>query len=82
MGGKLKKYFCEARLNIYPHGSNYCHETLRYRAMNDCVQRWKHYDNGKTWSRISTHKEPVLEPRTAADLKARRGLGFTAALRD
>ena len=41
----------------------------RYRTMNDCIQRWKHHSNGKTWSRISAHKEPMVEPRTAADLK-------------
>ncbi|CBN78974.1 conserved unknown protein [Ectocarpus siliculosus] len=42
----------------------------RYRTMNDCVQRWKHFSNGKAWARISAHKEPMIEPRTAADLKA------------
>ncbi|CAN0561359.1 unnamed protein product, partial [Laminaria digitata] len=34
--------------------------------MNDCIQRWKHHSNGKAWSRISAHKEPMVEPRTAA----------------
>lgn len=43
----------------------------RYRTMNDCVQRWKAHQGGKTWSRIMSHKEPMVEPRTAADLKAR-----------
>ncbi|CAM9744689.1 unnamed protein product, partial [Scytosiphon promiscuus] len=41
-----------------------------YRTMNDCVQRWKHFSNGKAWARITAHKEPMIEPRTAADLKA------------
>lgn len=39
--------------------------------MDDCVQRWKHHGNGKTWSRIAAHKDLVVEPRSAADLKAR-----------
>lgn len=42
-----------------------------YRTMNDCVQRWKHFSNGKAWARITAHKEPMIEPRTAADLKVR-----------
>ncbi|CAB1117515.1 unnamed protein product [Ectocarpus sp. CCAP 1310/34] len=41
-----------------------------YRTMNDCVHRWKHFSNGKAWARIMAHKEPMIEPRTAADLKA------------
>ncbi|CAN0292706.1 unnamed protein product, partial [Ectocarpus fasciculatus] len=40
-----------------------------YRTMNDCVQRWKNFSNGKAWARITAHKEPMIEPRTAADLK-------------
>ncbi|CAN0215569.1 unnamed protein product, partial [Ectocarpus sp. 13 AM-2016] len=37
-----------------------------YRTMNDCVQRWKHFCNGKAWARITAHKQPMIEPRTAA----------------
>lgn len=49
--------------------------------MNDCVQRWKHFANGKAWARITAHKEPMIEPRTAADLKASKQANAAAANR-
>lgn len=59
-------------LRSHPHPqADAAYLIFRYRTMNDCVQRWKYHENGKAWSRIAAHKEPLMEPRTAAELKVK-----------
>ncbi|CAN0161372.1 unnamed protein product [Discosporangium mesarthrocarpum] len=43
-----------------------------YSIMDRCISHWKNQDAGNTWQRISSHKTPMVEPRSTSDLKARR----------